>query len=382
MSRHDALCLERRRRLLRGAVAAPLALIGGAFGETWAAGMAMGQPGQPGNTARGYALIAPPRALELAALVPSGVASQLIAEADAGLARGMHARPVVHTQGLLPHEGERDASVQAQEDWRQTLKQALAFRISGHAAYAEKACAYVGAWLPAYRSSANPVDEADLAQLLIALDLLEDRLAPAIADRISGFGGQVAQAYLGAARRVGDDSTLLNNWQSHRVKLATAGAYLSADARWVDAARAAFVAHVQRNVRDDGSTYDFTQRDAMHYVVYDLEPLLMAASMAAAHGDDWYGAPEIRGRLPLALQWLAPYARGARQHEEFVHSTVKFDARRAAAQVKGYSGLWQRNEAADLYWIASRLDGQFAAVSAMLDARPVTRALFPALFPG
>ena len=131
-------------------------------------------------------------------------------------------------------------------------------------------------------------------------------------------------------------------------------------------------------MRDDGSTYDFAQRDAMHYVVFNLEPLLMAASMAVAHGHDWYGAPEIRGRLASALNWLAPFARGERQHEEFVHSTVKFDARRAAANVKGYAGLWQRNEAADLYRIASHLDPQFRAVSVGLDATPVARTLFPA----
>jgi hypothetical protein len=250
--------------------------------------------------------------------------------------------------------------------------------VTGKAAYADKAVAYIAGWLPGYQSSANPVDEAELIQFLFGLDLVRDRLPRDVAERIPAFGTQLAQAYLTPARRVGDDSTLLNNWQSHRVKLATAGAYLSGDARWIDAARAAFVAHVRQNVHHDGSTYDFAQRDAMHYVVYDLEPLLMAASMAAAHGDDWYGATEIRGRLASALEWLAPYARGERQHEEFVRSTVKFDARRAAAHVPGYAGLWQRNEAADLYRIGTGLDPQFRAVSVGLDATPVTRALFSA----
>ena len=37
----------------------------------------------------------------------------------------------------------------------------------------------------------------------------------------------------------------------------------------------------------------------MHYVVYDLEPLLMAASIAAAHGEDWYGMPRRRADSPL-----------------------------------------------------------------------------------
>jgi hypothetical protein len=114
----------------------------------------------------------------------------------------------------------------------------------------------------------------------------------------------------------------------------------------------------------------------MHYVVYDLEPLLLAASMAAAHGDDWYGLPSLQGRLAAALRWLEPYAAGDERHEEFVHSTVRFDARRAAAHVEGYSGMWQRSEASNLYWIASRLDPRFTRIAGALDAQPAVRVLF------
>jgi len=355
---------SQRRRLLRGLAAAP-ALVLPRTGLSASI--------DPDAT---FVLTPAGRAASLASHVPADVARQLIAEADTQLARGMNVRAVVHTQGLLPHEGDRDASLLAQEDWRQTLTQALAFRVSGVDAYGDKAAAYIEAWLPAYRSSANPVDEADLVRFLFGLDLVRDRLRRPVAALVQPFGADLAQAYLDPGRRVGDGSTLLNNWHSHRVKLATAGAYLSGRRALIAEARAAFMAHVASNVRDDGSTYDFAQRDAMHYVVYTLEPLLMAASMARAHGDDWYGAPEIAGRLPSALEWLGPYARGERQHEEFVRSTVKFDARRAAAHVKGYSGLWQPDEAADLYWIAAHLDARFAPMAARFQARPTTRALF------
>jgi hypothetical protein len=114
----------------------------------------------------------------------------------------------------------------------------------------------------------------------------------------------------------------------------------------------------------------------MHYVVYDLEPLLMAASIAAAHGDNWYGLPALQGRLVAALRWLEPYAAGDKHHDEFLHSTVRFDAQRAAVHVKGYAGLWQREEASNLYWIASRLDPEFTGMADALDADAVIRALF------
>jgi hypothetical protein len=330
----------------------------------------------PHDSAAGtFSLSSAARAAQIRQRVTPQLVDQMRSLADAGLAREPHPRAIVHTQGLLPHEQERDASLLAQEDWRQALTQALAWCITGNPLYEAKAATYIEASVSDYSPSFNPIDEADLSDLLFGFDFVQTRLSPLIVEKARQLGHHLATGYLGT-RRVGDPSTGLNNWQSHRIKLATAGAYLSGDARLIAAAREGFVAHASSNVGTDGHTYDFEQRDAMHYVVYDLEPLLMAASMAAAHGEDWYGLPPLQGRLASALQWLEPYAAGDEKHEEFVHSMVKFDARRAAAHVKGYSGLWQRDEASNLYWIASHLDRRFTRMADTLDAQPVVRALF------
>jgi hypothetical protein len=329
-----------------------------------------------GESAKGgYVLSSAARAKRIRQLVSSDLADKLLASADAGLGRELHPRAVVHTQGLLPHEQDRDASLLSQEDWRQTLTQGLAWCISSREAYAAKAEAYIEAWVPHYSPSFDPIDEADFIDLLLGFDFVQAQLSPATVENTKQLGRRLATGYLGA-RLVGDASTGLNNWQSHRLKLATAGAYLTGDIELIAGAREGFFAHLNRNIDTEGRTYDFDQRDAMHYVVYDLEPLLMAASIAAAHGDNWYGLPALPGRLGAALRWLEPYAAGDKQHDEFVHSTVRFDVQRAAAHVKGYAGLWQREEASNLYWIASRLDAEFTGVADALDADPVIRALF------
>jgi hypothetical protein len=339
------------------------------------AGRAQSPSGAATDPAYTFALSSPARAAQIRQRTTPALAGQLKSQADAGLARELHVRALVHTQGLLPHEQDRDASVLAQEDWRQTLIQALAWCLTGNPAYEAKAAAYIDAWMASYSPSFNPIDEAALPDLLFGFDFVQSRLsAPTIA-KARLLGRQLATGYLGE-RRAGDPSTGLNNWQSHRVKLATAGAYLSGEAELIAGARAAFAAHISRNVDLDGHTYDFGQRDAMHYVVYDLEPLLLAASMAAAHGDDWYGLPSLQGRLAAALRWLEPYAAGDERHEEFVHSTARVEARRAAAHVEGYSGMWQRSEASNLYWIASRLDPRFTRIAGALDAQPAVRVLF------
>ncbi|MFX5817457.1 alginate lyase family protein, partial [Acinetobacter baumannii] len=76
-------------------------------------------------------------------------------------------------------------------------------------------------------------------------------------------------------------------WNSHRVKLAVLAAAALQDDRLWGRARQAFDAQVARNIRADGSTLDMEERDALHYVVYDLEPLVRAAQVAQGRGEQW-----------------------------------------------------------------------------------------------
>jgi hypothetical protein len=114
----------------------------------------------------------------------------------------------------------------------------------------------------------DPIDEADLIDLLLGFDLVQEQLSASTIEKTRQLGRRLATGYLGT-RLVGDPSTGLNNWQSHRIKLATAGAYLAGDTELIAGARKGFMEQVSRNIDTDGRTYDFGQRDAMHYVVYD-----------------------------------------------------------------------------------------------------------------
>lgn len=110
--------------------------------------------------------------------------------------------------------------------------------------------------------------------------------------------------------------------------------------------------------------------------------MLCAATMAAAHGEDWYGASRLNGKFSLALNWLLPYATGESVHEEFVRSSVPFDARRAAAGVEGFAGTWRPEASASVYAMAARLDATFGPVSETLAAPPLLRAIYSRDFSG
>ncbi len=202
----------------------------------------------------------------------------------------------------------------------------------------------------------------------MAYDLTEADLPTATRARMDGFWRRMATGYLDAMD--GNPGHANTNWQSHRVKLATMAAFQTGDRTLVDRARAAYRKQVTVNLRPDGSTFDFEERDALHYVTYNLDPLMMAALTAKVHGEDWYDWSAPGGAsLPRSLDWLAEFARGTRTHIEFANSQIQFDRDRAAAGQAEYAPhAWQPENAIDTYRIATLLDPRFAELGERLAA--------------
>ena len=350
--------LIRRRSVLAALLALPLAGLRAAP--------------RPHEEALAFALTSAARARTLKARVEPAIAGQVIKAARKDVARPVHLMAEVRTGGLLKGEGGRETSQQAQEDWRQARLQALAWRLSGDMTYFESARQLVLAWSSGYAPSFSPVDETELASLLMGFDLIQERLNGVEREQARAFCRTLAQGYLSDPVKVGGPSTARNNWHSHRIKIGTAAAYATGEALLIARARERFLAHIPRNIGAGGVPFDFEQRDALHYTTYSLEPLLTTALMAQAHGDDWYGAPEAK-RLAEALAWLSPYAQGKKTHEEFAKSVVPFDRKRAAAGEKGFTGNWEPKGAANVYLLAARFDPAYLSLA--LELRPPAWAL-------
>jgi hypothetical protein len=137
---------------------------------------------------------------------------------------------------------------------------------------------------------------------------------------------------------------------------------------------------VAANIHPDGSTLDFAQRDALHYVTYDLEPLVQAALALSPYGqDNLLEARSATGSsIAAALNWLEPYAEGRRTHQEFVHTIEPFDIERQKAGLKGYGGTWNPRNSAALYAQAAVLMPKYRALAEQLgDAPPILLACVP-----
>ncbi|MCF5232467.1 MULTISPECIES: alginate lyase family protein [unclassified Pseudomonas] len=299
-------------------------------------------------------------------------AHALLAAAQRHLADQPAPLPHVHTEGTLPNHGIREQSLVAEKDWPLMRQAALAWRISGDPRYLRQVDDYLAAWADVYQPDFNPIDETNLDMLITAYALTADhlRLETRAASRrlISKLGnGYIAHIEQFHGQKKG---TQTNNWQSHRIKLVTLAAAALNDQAMLEHAHQLFKQQVADNILPDGSVTDFQDRDALHYVAYDLEPLVQAALAAKAYGGDWLNLKSNGASLGAALDWLVPYATGQRSHQEFVHTHVQFDKDRATVGEAGYSGTWDAKSSATLFWLAAQLDKRYLPVATQLAAHP------------
>ena len=279
----------------------------------------------------------------------------------------------LHTEGTLPHEGIYDQSVAAERDLELMRDAALVWRATGDERYLRLVDRFLLAWATTYQPSFNPIDETHFDSLILAYDLTASALPVKTRNAAAAFIAKFANGYLARvnAQPRPLTGTYRNNWESHRVKLVAMAAFTLDDRKLIDAAQRLFVEQIGTNVAPDGTTADFTERDALHYVTYDLQPLVVAALSARRHNRNWLTQRAPNGAtLGLALDWLVPYALGEKTHEEFVHSSVPFDAKRREAGLPGYSGQWDPKSSDELFHLAARLSGRYAGVAQRLSPMP------------
>ncbi|MGJ8516235.1 hypothetical protein LMG33810_000558 [Carnimonas sp. LMG 33810] len=272
----------------------------------------------------------------------------------------------VHSEGTLPHHGIRDKSVKARRDMPIMLESALAWRVTGDKKWLEVSRNYLFSWFSKYKPSFNPIDESELLPMVSTYAVLHKELSTEQRGLISHKLDHWAAGYIERIRK-GDRS----NWQSRRIAIAVSIAVALDDRDMFSSLRDLFQKQIEENIYPDGATYDFRKRRAVHYAVYDLVPLVRAALAARTMGEDWYFWQAPSGAsLDKAVAWVVPYALGAKKHKEFPQAEG-FDAARAKAGVKGFSGDFDPKYASDLMWLSSQFKSELTSVASELsDSAP------------
>jgi len=316
-----------------------------------------------------YAVFSPEMNAQLKALAGSGPGKSILRAADSAAKLTPAPLGHVHTEHTLSGDPIREKSIVAERDWDRMLNLGLAYRMTGDHKYLDAETKFLGAWVALYQPDLNPIDETRMDYILFAFDLTRSDLPQPLQVKTLALFRTMATGYLKDIEKLscGKDT---GNWQSHRIKLATLTAYELGDPELIARAKKFYQEQVKCNVHPDGSVEDFYKRDALHYVAYDLEPLLTTALAAKVHGEDGFHWKSPTGSsVAIAVDWLLPYTSGAKTHEEFVHSKVPFDAERDKAGEKGYSGPWDAKAGVTTLWLAALQDAKYGPAAQQLDTR-------------
>ncbi|MES2460043.1 MAG: alginate lyase family protein [Armatimonadota bacterium] len=217
-------------------------------------------------------------------------------------------------------------------------------------AYARKAKEFILAWADTNQSQGNPINDTKLEPLLVAYDLTRTVFTPEEQARVTTYLRQMVKE--GEKTRISNPGSARSNWNSHRLKVTGLIAFLLQDPVLIKGAIEGYRRQVDENLLPDGSSTDFHHRDALHYHLYDIEPLLTLAIAARRNGTDLYSyRSPSKASLAHSTEWLIPYCDGSKTHAEFVNSKVSFDQKRAAS--------------GDAHYAAGRLFNPRQALSAL-----------------
>ena len=192
------------------------------------------------------------------------------------------------------------------------------------------------AWADNNKPNGDPIDDTNLDPAVDAYDLIKDDLNAADKTRISAWLAATAQTEINKLRA--RSGTATNNWHSHRLKEVGEIGFAIGDRKFQQWAIDGLKQQIATNLKPDGESFDFKERDALHYHTYDLEPMLtLAIILKRATGVDYYNYESpAQTSIKRSVDWFLPFVEGTKTHAEFVNSRVAFDKKRAQNGEKGY----------------------------------------------
>ena len=280
-------------------------------------------------------LLTPEEKSRLIALIKSddsakSAFNKLQEEADSALHRDPKPIQTIQTQGQLAGSKAKVATATALKDMDALYALGYVYAVTGEAKYADKTRKIVLAWADINKPTGDPIDETNLESLFVAYDLTRSTFSDPERNAADAYLRKIIAEEWGAPQKT-------SNWQSHRLKVIGLAAYALNDQAEIDKAIDGFKQQIALNLEPDGSSFDFHERDALHYHVYDLEPLLALAIAAQKHGLNLYDfTAGNHASVHKSIDFLIPYCTGEKEHAEYVNSKVEFDRKRAANGQKDY----------------------------------------------
>ena len=257
--------------------------------------------------------------------------------ADKALTQNPDPIDTVVSEGRLATDPKKIRTIQSLDDIPKTYSLAIAYAIERNKNYLQKADKYLKSWALVNKPQGNPINDTKFEDLFFAYDLIKNNLSSDDQKTINGWLNQMAGAEIKTALPK-TKKTSFNNWNSHRLKVIGLIAYLLNKDEYKTYIAEELPVQIEKNLLPDGSGIDFQERDALHYHIYTLEPLIsLAIVLQRATGKDYYHYTTPSGSsIEKSINFLVPFVSGEKLHPEFINSSVAFDKKRADNKEAGY----------------------------------------------
>lgn len=245
----------------------------------------------------------------------------------------------IRTEGLLRGDPKKDNTKLALPDMNKMFALALQYRLTSDRNYLNKCISFLTAWAKINHSNGDPIDDTNLDKAIEAYDLIKSDIPLTDKKPIDNWLSETVRAEINSKRMKPGKATAINNWNAHRLKVVGEIGYALNNREFIDWTIDHLKSHININLYADGSSLDFKQRDALHYHLYDLEPMLkLAIIINRGEGTNFYTYQSPNGSsIKKSVDWLIPYITGEKKHEEYVNTTVKFDHDRARNNEPGFA---------------------------------------------
>ncbi|MFC3903172.1 Alginate lyase [Acinetobacter marinus] len=269
--------------------------------------------------------------------------------------------------GGLPNTLKYKEGTKALKDMRKMHDFAIAYKYTNDKRYLNLTKKFLFAWIDTYEPSYIPIYEQHMMRMVDSYGIIKGELSNKENSKVDKFLKDWAKVYIDKINSAPKDGWWISNWQSYRVKIISMIGFVTDDDGIIDSSRTIFKDQIFYNINSQGETVDFKERDAIHYVVFDLMPLVDVAILAKKNGEDWFNwVSPNGGSLKKAVDWVVPYATGDLTHQEFVHSKVKFDRIRADYyKSQGnvmFSGVYDPRKASNLFFKAAYFDSGYKKI--------------------
>ena len=258
-------------------------------------------------------------------------------DADKSLTENTSPLDTIYYEGLIEADPRRIRSRESLKDAVKSENLAWTYLVEQQEDYLRKAVEIILEWSGVYKPIGNPISEKELIPMIRAYALLRDRFSKEEQAQVDDWLKNLANSEIEKEDR--SRSIYINNWQAKRLWIVGYVGFILKHNEYIEYVKKGYKIYADSAFYEDGRSFDFVHRDALHYHASGLWPLIDLCIAADRNNLDLVNYQSIKGgSLRKCIDFMIPYSTGEKEHLEFANSRVKFDRIRFEAGEEMYSG--------------------------------------------